>query len=457
MTNSSDQPEGDNQPQPTFDPAAQHHQRPRLRPVRGFPYPAQLPDGKQVTMLGLADARQISPKIVVLAPGASQILPLLDGQNDLDQIVSKIGSGLTRDIMEQLVAQLDDAGLLEGPVFQALLKTVHSAFDATAILPPAGTADFGDQLLAQAGVESPDDAQKVQIIKEQYAKLFDSWIAEALKSASDPSVTDLPKGIVAPHLDYPRGWINYASAYGRLRVADRPDRIIILGTNHFGEATGIAACDKGWSTPLGTCQPDLDVIAGLRRRLGDKVFANRFDHENEHSIELQIPWIQHVFGVDDKGEFPKVFGALVHDPSVNNGESYDGNGVGLQPFADALRDVIDELPGRTLVVSSADLSHAGPAFGDQMLMAGEEPAAIEARTKIFQHDREMLELVMNNKPGELIAAMAWMQNPTRWCSTGNLVAGLLVTQPSSVRLLNYTAAMDEKGNTMVSSAAMIME
>lgn len=453
-----DQPTTPNAPTiPPFDPAAAHQQRPRLRPVRGFPYPAKTQDGKDIALLGLADARQISPRVVVLAPAVSEILPHMDGTNSLDQIVTKVGRGLERRVMEQLVAQLDDAGLIEGPNFQGMLKKMRDTFDASTILPPAGTADFGDQLYQQAPEENATDERKAQIIREQYKKFFDQWIDAALKDAADPAVTDLPKAIVTPHLDYPRGWMNYAASYGRLRVADRPDRIIILGTNHFGESTGVAACDKGWATPLGTCEADGDVIAGLRKRLGDAVFAHRFDHEHEHSIELQIPWIQHVFGQDDKGEYPRVFGALIHDPAVNSGESYDGQGVGLQAFVDALHDLIDELPGRTLIVSSADLSHAGPAFGDQHALAGDEPSAIEGRTKVFKHDREMLELLVQNKPSELVAAMAWMQNPTRWCSLGNMVAAAMITQPQTVRLLNYTASMDEQGTTMVSSASMMME
>lgn len=444
-------------PIPPFDPGAPHHARPRLRPVRGFPYQAQTQDNKPLTLLGLADARQISPKVVLVAPAAAEILPHMTGEHTLEQIAAKVGKGLTPKVLEGLVAQLDDAGLLHGPVFQQLLAKMHADFDASPILPPAGTAEFGDQLYLQAPEEGASDERRREIVKAQYKKFFDQWIDAALKDAPDPSVTDLPKAIVAPHIDYPRGWINYAAAYGRLRVADRPDRVIILGTNHFGESTGVAACDKGWSTPLGDCDVDQDVARGLRARLGDKLFVHRYDHEHEHSIELQIPWIQHAFGADEHGKFPHVFGALIHDPSVNSGESYDGQGVGLQAFCDALREVIAGLPGRTLVVSSADLSHAGPAFGDQQTLAGDEGPALEARTKVFNHDREMLELLVQKKPAELIAAMAWMQNPTRWCSLGNLAAAMMVTQPENVRLLNYSAAMDEGGNTMVSSVAMMME
>lgn len=444
-------------PLPPFDPSKPHLQRPRLRPVRGFPAQVNGPDGKPVTMLGLTDARQISDKMVFTIPAAQLILPLMDGSRSLDEIVTQVGRGLTRGVLEQLTAQLDDAGLLEGPTFDALLAKMRADFDQSQVLPPASTAQFAEALIQRKedgspAEEKPDDAT----LSQRLGQVFDAWIAEALKSAADPALNSLPKAIVVPHIDYPRGWINYAAAYGRLRVADRPDRVVILGTNHFGLATGVVGCDKGYQTVLGTCPADQHLIAALRRRVGEKLFANRYDHEREHSIELQIPWIQHVFGKNDKGEYPAVFGALVHDPAVKNGESYDGEGVDLQPFVDALKASIKELPGRTLVISSADLSHVGPAFGDQQALAGEDEGPTQARNKVFAHDQEMLRLVANNKPSELIAAMAWQQNPTRWCSTGNIVATLLTVEPASINLLNYSAAMDEAGSTMVSSTAMIM-
>jgi hypothetical protein len=432
-------------------------EKPRLRPVRGFPAKAKAPDGTEHDMLGLSDARQVSDKVVFTIPAAQLILPLMDGSRSVDQIVTEVGRGLQRPLVEQLVAQLDEAGLLEGPTFQGMLAKMRADFDASPILPPASTAAFAEQLVEFNPDGTPIE-EKVTLEEQgkRMASLFDQWIAEALKNESEPALTALPKAIVAPHLDYPRGWLNYAHAYGRLRVADRPDRVIILGTNHFGEATGIAACDKGYQTPLGTCQADQAAIDALRSRLGDKLFDNRYDHEREHSIELQVPWVQHAFGKNDAGEFPRVVGILVHDPAVKNGESYDGKGVDLLPFVEALRDTIASLPGRTLVVASADLSHVGPAFGDQRPMVGDDPDTDAARRKVFDHDREMLQLIAQNKPSDLMASMAWQQNPTRWCSTGNLVATLLAVKPESVKILNYAAAMDQQGMAMVSSAALLM-
>lgn len=445
--------------------------KPKIRALRGFPLQAKAPDGTEHQMMGLADARQISDRVVVALPAFQVVLPLMDGTRDIDQIAQQVGKGLTRQILESFIAQLDHAGLVEGPTFQGILKQVRADFDSQEVLPPGSTAAFCEALVQQPVGESaegspapaielpPEGPARDALFASKLREVFDRMIDVALKDSADPALTTLPKAIVAPHLDYQRGGITYAAVYGRLRVADRPDRVIILGTNHFGQSTGVCGCDKGYSTALGTCEVDKDLLGMMRAKLGDKLFENRFDHEREHSVELQVPWIQHVFGKDAGGNYPKVFGALVHDPVLKNGESYDGNGVALQPFVDALSESLAKLPGRTLIVCSADMSHVGPAFGDPkaLIMEGEgADEAQQARDQVFSHDQEMIGLVIANKPSELIATMAWMQNPTRWCSIGNLVAGLMLTKPTDVKMLHYGPVMDQQGLGLVTCAAMAM-
>lgn len=443
-------------PSPTFDPASPHQQRPKLRPIRGFAAQGQGPDGTQVPILGLADARQISEKVVFTSPAVQAILPLMDGSRDLDQIVSQIGRGLTRPMMEQLVAQLDDAALLEGPVFETLLRKSRADFDASPVLPPAGTAQFADAAVDAAYKGAATEQQKAAEGPKKVRELFDQWMGRVLEKAEDPSFDRLPRAIMAPHIDYGRGWMNYAAIYGRMRVCDRPDRVVVLGTNHFGMGTGVVGCDKGFETPLGTCEVDGELATMLRVAVGDKLFEHRYDHERESSVELQVPWIQHVFGKDSSGNYPRIFGALVHDPVANNGESYDGQGVAFDPFVAALKDAVSRLPGRTLIVSSADLSHCGPGFGDERPLAGDDEQTTQLRNGILQHDMQMLEYVQKGKPGDLIGAMAWQQNHTRWCSIGNICAALKVIEPKEIKLLNYAAAMDQQGVTLVSHAALAM-
>jgi AmmeMemoRadiSam system protein B len=441
--------------QPRFDPGAPHHQKPRLRPVRAFP--AQM--GKEV-YLGLADARQISDRMIAAPMAVQPLLPLLDGQRTVEEIVAEFGKGLTSQALQGLVAQLDDAGLLFGPRFEGMLSKMKQQFDSTPVLPPAATAAFADALATAKFGEGTTEEQKAEHGPGLLREAMDQWMAKALENEASPSFDALPRAIVAPHIDYQRGWLNYASIWGRLRVVDRPDHVVILGTNHFGMGTGIVACDKGFQTPLGVCPPDEAMIGALRRRLGPeraaKAFEHRYDHEREHSIELQIAWVQHCLGKDSAGNCCPVLAVLVHDPSVNNGESYDGTGLGLAPFVEALRGAIEDAGGKTLLVASADLSHVGPMFGDQQRLAGEGPEVEQARNKVISHDNDMLGLVAQGKPDELVAAMAWQQNPTRWCSTGNLVATLKTVQPERVELLKYLASIDQQGMGMVTSVAAVM-
>ncbi len=434
---------------PVFDPSAPHQQRPRLRPIRGFPA-----KHGEMTLIGLADARQISDQIVFAAPAFQMVLPHFDGEKNIDEILAAVGRGLTRDVLEQFVARLDDAGLLEGPTFEAMLSKMRRVFDEAPTLPPATTAAFADQLVMQEFGETATDEQKAEHGPAKLRAAMDEWMNKSLENVPDPSFNALPKAVIAPHLDYGRGWINYGQVYGRMRVVDRPDRVIILGTNHFGMGTGVVGCDKSYETPLGLCELDAEFLGRLKTNLGSgntaKLLAHRYDHEREHSIELHIPWIQHVFG-GTNGNAPKVFAALVHDPLAKGGKSYDDQGLDFDPFLDALKKTIAESPGKTLIVASVDLSHVGASFGDQTPIAGDSDEAKGFRDRVINHDREMLMLVAQGKTEELLTAMAWQQNPTRWCSLGALTATLKATDAGEVQVFQYAAAGDQQGMALVSS------
>ena len=411
-------------------------------------------DGRVV--MGLADAGQISDQVVYSVPQFQSVLPLMDGERSVDEIVAEIGQGLARPMLEGFIAQLDAAGLLYGPTFDVIWEKVKTDFDGSDVLPQGATAAFADAIVEQELGEAATDEKKAELGPDRLRAVFDQWIDKALEEAEDPSFDALPKAIVAPHIDYPRGWLNYASVWGRLRVVDRPDRVVILGTNHHGRSTGVCGCNKGYESPLGVCPLDEPLATRLGDELGEAFYADRYDHEREHSIELQIPWIQHCLGTDDDGAYCPVLGVLVHDPAVNNGESYDGQGVALQPFVDAMKKSLADLGGTTLVVVSADLSHVGSSFGDKEPLAGETDEAKAFRDKIVAHDREMLEMIARGEIEQLVASMAWQQNPTRWCSTGCLTAGWQIVEPDEVKLMTYTAAMDPEGRAMVSSASLVM-
>ncbi len=465
------------QPQqvPPYDESKPHHAKPRLRPtVQGQPVGVKNQEGQQQVMLALGDRSQIAQRSVVTSPLAQFMLGHMNGTHGIREIAAAAqeqakGANVPAEAIphineanvKALVAQLDNAGLLLGPTFQEMLTKFRAEFDASDTLPPASTASTADVLVQQELGEGVTEEQKQELGAEKLREAMEKWIAEALRPVEDPSLDALPRGVIVPQLDYFRGWMNYAHVYGRLRVVDAPDRVVIVGSNNFGFGTGVVGCNKSYETPLGKCEYDTGFADRLTAHLGpentEKLWKDRYDHEREHSIEVQLPWIQHVFGDAHTGSCPPVFGVLVHDPARNNGESYDGQGLGILPFIDALKAAIDESPGKTLVVCSANLSHAGRSFGDQVSLAGEEQESQAARNKILQHDKEMIQLISEGRAEELVSSLAWQQNPTRWNSTGAIVATMKALEAESVRVLNFAAAGDNQSFAFISSMAAIIE
>ncbi len=456
---------------PPFDPSKPHHAHPHLRPtIMGNPVPVNTPQGQQV-MIALGDKCQLADGQLVTSPLVQFMLPHMDGSRDTPAIASaaveqarsagapeEALTHLNEENVKLLVAQLDAAGMLQGPVFDEKLAKLQADFDASVHLPPGTTAAMADTLVQQELGEGVPDEEKARLGGKKLAEAIDGWMDQVSAHVEDPSFDALPRLIMAPQLDYWRGSRNYGEVYARMRVVDRPARVVILGSNNFGMGTGVVGCTKGYETPLGKLDYDEafgSLVEGhLGAELTEKLYANRFDHEREHSIELQIPWVQRVFGTAEDGG-PRVWAALMHDPSRNNGESYDGNGLGIQPLIDALRAAIAEGEGPTLVIVSANLSHIGPSFGDRQRLTEETDEAKAFREKVMSHDRELLELLKAGKPEEVVASLAWQQNPTRWNSLGQIVAGWRAAGVEQARMLNYMAAGDQAGNSAISSAAMV--
>jgi hypothetical protein len=317
------------------------------------------------------------------------------------------------------------------------------------------TAQVADRLVVMAEGEDATDEQKAKEGPDKLREQFDSWIDQALKEASDPSFDKLPLAVFTPSVDYQMAWPNYAAVYGRMRVVDRPKRVVILGSHQAGFATGVCGCDKGYATPLGVSPLAEDLFSEVTTALGDegaeKFLRHRFDHERAHAIEAQVAWLQHVLGTES--EMPQVMGVLVHDPLRNGGDSYDGQGLALDPFVEALKAAIDKLDGSTLVVAAADLAHVGPQFGDQQALVGDDDAAQQFRQQVMQHDQQMVGLIGQGKHQELLSALQWQQNRMRWTGVGPIVAAMRLAETGTPRLLNYFAAADPQGRALVSSFA----
>jgi len=380
-------------------------------------------------------------------------------------------AAFTEQATEQLIAQLDTAGLLEGPVFDELRGKMRDEFDSSDVLPPGHSADFADALVQKTIKETEArDATDDEKAAQGPAKLreqLERWMNQALEPVSDPSFDVCPRALITPHSDYGRGWLNYAHAWGRMRVVNPPDRVVILGVNHAGRGTGVVGCDKGYRTPLGTVLHDDAFAELLHAELGEdnvpKYYAEKYDHEREASVELQLPWMQHAFGdageepSPDNARFPKVHAALMYDVSGHGGAPRTEDGLHIDVFVEALGKALEKAGGTTLIVAAAELSHVGKAFGDQQTFAGDDEQAKAFREKVISHDREMLRNVEGGKGDELLTGFAWNGNWSRWTGLGPMVASMRLCPTERVKVLNYAAAADNQGMAMIASMAGVIE
>jgi AmmeMemoRadiSam system protein B len=103
-------------------------------------------------------------------------------------------------------------------------------------------------------------------------------------------------GLVCPHAGYVYSGMAAAWAYDALALDGAPDVAVILGPNHhgIGENVAVSAASE-WITPLGSVAVDREAADAI---VSASHFARRDDaaHFREHSIEVQIPFLQYVAG-----------------------------------------------------------------------------------------------------------------------------------------------------------------
>ena len=146
-----------------------------------------------------------------------------------------------------------------------------------------------------------------------------------------------PKAIIVPHAGYIYSGGVAASAYDAVRPARGiVRRVVLLGPVHRVAVRGLATVsDEAFATPLGQVAIDREAIASLADL--PQVVTSDAAHALEHSLEVQLPFLQKALG----------------------------SGFKLVPFAVGMANVaevaqvIESLWGgrETLIVISTDLSH----------------------------------------------------------------------------------------------------
>ncbi len=148
-------------------------------------------------------------------------------------------------------------------------------------------------------------------------------------------------GLIVPHAGYIYSGLCAAYAY-KLLKGNKYDTVIVLGPSHYTMLNGSSVWAKGeYKTPIGDLKIDEEAASYLQVK-GREVEFYQVAHMQEHSIEVQIPFLQYIL----KSNFRLV-------PIVIGNQTYDY----CMKLADTLYDLMQKNKKRYLIIASSDLSH----------------------------------------------------------------------------------------------------
>ncbi len=237
----------------------------------------------------------------------------------------------------------------------------------------------------------------------------------AVQTADD---LDRIAGGVVPHA----GWVYSGAVAARVfqEIAKRPHPqvVVVFGAIHVLHGNIPSVFPTGaWETPLG--------LAAIDDRLADRLMGstgllenNPHAHEDEHSIEVEVPFIQHLL--------PESLIIPIMIP-VNDKAVSLGRAVGRTCRSYGVR---------TLFLCSTDLTHYGASFRFTPKGDGEEALCWSKEV----NDRRMIDLILAMRANDAVKEAVTQRNA---CGGGAIAATLAACEAygaSQTRLLEHTAS-----------------
>jgi AmmeMemoRadiSam system protein B len=226
-------------------------------------------------------------------------------------------------------------------------------------------------------------------------------------------------GGLSPHAGYEYSGQVAAYTFAEFRKC-MPETFVVLGPNHTGLGSGVAIMTSGsWETPLGEIKID-EALAKHIHNNCDIVDNDVTAHAHEHSIEVQLPFIQYIGG---ETFVPISMGMQDQETSIEVGTA----------IAEAASD------RKVGIVASSDLTHFGAGYGFQPVR--EEPLQWMERV-----DKEILAGIEKMSPETVYAA----SKKTTACGYGCISAMITACEKLGLKtpeILEYRTSYDVSRDT----------
>lgn len=266
-------------------------------------------------------------------------------------------------------------------------------------------------------------------------------INQLLEQRSLPD--SLPQNIISaivPHA----GWVFSGSlaamAFAAIKQqCQRVNTFVIFGAAHSYSNLSPAVYDQGsWITPMGEIAIDSDLAADILE--SNNAVSDPQAHRSEHSIEVQVPFIQHIF------PGAKIVPIIVppSQESIHLGTS--------------VAKVIANDSKTIICIGSTDLTHYGPHYGFEPMGPG--PGALQWAKDV--NDKQFIDLAVSVSPENMLKNSLENFNA---CGPGAAAATVAVAknlEKTKGQLLSHTSSseitlqrMNQKSEDSVGYATIV--
>ncbi len=257
------------------------------------------------------------------------------------------------------------------------------------------------RLPAVSGTFYPANAQVLR-------KEIEGYLSKARPGSTPKGVM----GLISPHAGFM--YSGQTAAYGyKCLSGDSFDTVIIVAPSHRSFFVGVAADDRSlYRTPLGDIPVDVGLVAKLIES-DNLIRPNPKVHEGEHSLEVQLPFLQYVIG-----SFKLV-------PLIMGTQDPDS----CKRLAEVIYGCVRDGKEKVLIVGSTDLSHYYP----------------------YDHAVELDSVVMKHLERFDVEGMVKDQMVERYeaCGAGPMVVAMMTCRSmgsNASKVLNYANSGDVSGD-----------
>lgn len=375
------------------------------------------------------DLLGLIPQPVLLRGEALQLIGLIDGRRNIRDIQLELmrlcgGIIVKTEEVENMISQLDKAFLLDSQGYRKKKNEIVQDYTQRSV-----------RDASLAGNAYPEEPDRLSSYIQSILNMSEKWL--------DVLEGKRVFGLVAPHIDLEVGKNIYAEAYHVLEGLS-PKKILLLGTGHNLSENYYSLTTKDFVTPLGRVNTDREWIEKLKEICPSGLIApHDIDHKNEHSLEFQILFLQHLFG-NDFQLLPVLCGSFLKALQRFSGL---GEIPGMKDFICELKLYLGDPDESSLVVAGVDFSHIGPKFGHR-------ESATSLLLEAKRHDQYLLDAICQGDGAAFWNLVKEQNNRYNVCGFSTLALFLELFSSKPGYVLGYDFWMEEATQSAVSYAAL---